>query len=70
MRLKMSLDMQPTSYVYHGTENLTRKEHLQDFRFCSSVFRNIVSSSKNYIRICKVLLLIVIVVYNPNVKFV
>jgi len=42
---------------------------LQSFRFCSSVIRNIVACSKNYIRICNVLLIIVTFVYNPNAKF-
>jgi hypothetical protein len=66
----MSLGMQPTSYVSRGTENLTRNEQWQAFQICFSVVRNTVASSKNYIRMCKLLLLIVIAVYNPNAQFV
>jgi hypothetical protein len=46
------------------------EKHWQDFRIRSSFIRNLVEGSKNYIRICKVSLLTVIVLYNPNAKFV
>jgi hypothetical protein len=67
---KIYLGIQPISYVCCGTKNMTRKQQWQAFRFSSSVIRNIVASSKNYIRICKLLLLMFIVVYNPSENFV
>jgi len=50
------------------TENLTRKKAGKIFDFVLPLFR-ITLQILNYNRICKVLLIIVMVVYNPNVKF-
>jgi len=50
------------------TENLTRKKTGKIFDFVLPLFR-ITLQILNYNRICKVLLIIVMVVYNPNIKF-
>jgi hypothetical protein len=65
----------PTNAAWYTTNflrtlsywELDEKEGGHVYRFCTSVIRNKVASPKNYIRIFKVLLIIVFVVYNPNV---
>ena len=67
-RLHKSLCMQPTSDVPQTADNLTRKETGKIFGFVLPLFV-IKLQVLNYNRICKVLLIIVMVVYNANVKF-
>jgi len=64
----MPLRIQQTSYVPQVTENLTRKKTGKIFGFVLPLF-GITLQVLNCNRICKVLLIIVMVVYNPNVKF-
>ena len=65
--LQMPLGTQNISCVLHVTGNLTRKKTGKIFGFVLPVF-GIKMQVLNKKRICKLLLMIVIVVYNPNVK--
>ena len=67
-RLQKSLGMQLTSYAPQVTDNLTRKKTVKIFGFVLPLFA-IKLQVLDYDRFCKVLPIIVMVVYNPNVKF-
>jgi len=63
----MPLVMQPKSYIIQVTENLTIQKTGKIFGFVLPVF-GIKMQILNNKRICKVLLMIVTVVYKPNAK--